>query len=166
MEVVRRALPACAVIAAFLPPCLAAQERPPADDRAVIAATLDGSLGAGYREKSVEKFLAAYAPGARIVNYIWGEIDRDTLGKKTLEDFAQLSGEDARVDVLEVRIEGGEAFVTINLGVTGVFRGEQRVSRQDRYYLRMRKDAAAWVIVEQSYRPDFQNSLAPHGGSR
>jgi ketosteroid isomerase-like protein len=160
-----RILSACLALGVLSPAHSPAQE-PGGDGRAAIAAALAGSLAAGYQEKSVEKFLSVYAAEARVVNYIWGEIDRETLGKKTLEDFSLLSGTTARVDVLEAQIEGAVALVTINLGTAGVLGSGQRVSRQDRYYLRMRRDAARWLIVEQSYRPDFRSSPAPHGGPR
>ena len=142
-----------------------AREQPAGGERAVIETTLARSLADGYREENIEKFLSVYASGARIVNYIFGEIDRDTLGKKTLEDFSRLSGQKSKVDVLEVQITGDEALVTINFGVSGVFNGNN-VSRQDRYYLRMRRSPAGWLVVEQSYRPDFKESVAPHGGMR
>jgi ketosteroid isomerase-like protein len=142
-----------------------AQVQPAGGERAVIETTLARSLADGYREENIEKILSVYAPGARIVNYIYGEIDRETLGKRTLEDFSRLSGQKSKVDVLEVQITGDEALVTINFGVSGVFNGNN-VSRQDRYYLRMRRSPAGWLVVEQSYRPDFKESVAPHGGMR
>ena len=142
-----------------------AQEQPAGGERAVIETTLARSLADGYQEKNIEKFLSVYASGARIVNYIYGEINRETLGKKTLEDFSRLSRQKSKVDVLEAQITGDEALVTINLGVSGVFNGNA-VNRQDRYYLRMRRSPAGWLVVEQSYRPDFKESGSPHGGMR
>jgi ketosteroid isomerase-like protein len=164
---VRRALPAIAVAVglaiAATPVRVSAESPQVAGDRSAIESKLEGSLAAGYREKSLEKFLSAYAFDARVVTYVWGEIDREALVRKTREDFANLSGQTAQVKVLEARIEGSAALVTINLGVTGVLSDGKPANRQDRYYLRMRKDDGGWVIVEQSYRPDFSSSAAPHG---
>lgn len=158
---------ACVALAALLPATLLAQETTGVDERAAIEALLAGTLAAGYREKDIDKFLSAYAPEARIVNYVWGEIDRETLGRMTSEEFSALGEPAAQVSVLEASVDGAEALVMISLGTSGVWRGGKPVDRQDRYYLRLRKGPAGWLIFEQSYRADFKrNPGRMHGAPR
>lgn len=142
---------------------LAAQSPETHPERQAIEAMLKQSLEKGYREENIEAFLSAYAPEARIVNYLWGVVDRETFGRKTAEDFAVLGNQKVRVDLLEAEIGESEARAAINLSMVGDLEGGRRANRHDRYYLLLKKQDGAWRIVQQSYRPDFGYTPRPHG---
>lgn len=146
------------VVAAAALPGRTAEEARPAD-REAIAALLAGSLEAGYRDEDVAKFLSPYLPDAQIGTYIWGLVDPPTYGARTAEDFAALSSQEVRVQILELTVAGDEARATIDLGVRGELSGRGKVNRHDRYYLLLRRTPAGWRISRQGYRPDF--TVAP-----
>lgn len=146
------------VVAVAALPGRTAEESQPSD-REAIAALLAGSIEAGYREEDVAKFISPYLPDAQIGTYIWGLVDPPTYGARTAEDFAALSNQEVRVQILELTVAGDEARATIDLGVRGERSGGGKVNRHDRYYLLLQRTPSGWRISRQGYRPDF--TVAP-----
>jgi ketosteroid isomerase-like protein len=135
-----------------------------AAQRSAIVAALKESLESGVREENVEKLLSVYRDDAVIVNYIWGRVDKPTLGKKMAEDFAQITPEAVKLIVLDVTFEEAGAIVLINLSTRGNLTNGTQANRNDRYYLQMERTGEGWQVVRQSYRRDFGVSGTPAHG--